>query len=314
MKRLHIAVGVVLDAQGRVLISERRPGCAYAGQWEFPGGKVEPNETVEQALKRELQEELGLRVQAARPLIRVRHDYSDRDVLLDTWMVTEWSGAATAHEGQRFEWVEPLLLDEYRMLEANRPIVRAAQLPDRYLITPDPSGVKGDFLQLLDSSVRTHAIRLVRLRAWSLSDVDYANLARRCLGLCHNHGARLLLDRAPRQVTDIGADGWHASASNLAMLAARPIRDGLLFAASCHQRAELEQARALGADFAVLGPVLETTSHPARAAMGWKTFGDSATDARLPVYALGGVSPADLARAWCAGAQGIAAIRGLCAN
>ncbi|MGH8459081.1 MAG: NUDIX domain-containing protein, partial [Nevskiales bacterium] len=104
---LHIAVGVVSDAGGRVLISQRKPDCAYAGQWEFPGGKCEPAEGVEQALARELHEELGLTVHATRPLIRLRHAYPDRRVLLDTWRVTSWSGTATARENQIFEWVEP---------------------------------------------------------------------------------------------------------------------------------------------------------------------------------------------------------------
>ncbi|MGH8562081.1 MAG: 8-oxo-dGTP diphosphatase MutT, partial [Nevskiales bacterium] len=107
MKPLPIAVAVVSDADGRILISERKPDCAYAGQWEFPGGKCEPGETVEAALIRELHEELGIQVESARPLIRLSHRYPDRHVLLDTWRVTAWQGRPEAREGQRFEWVRP---------------------------------------------------------------------------------------------------------------------------------------------------------------------------------------------------------------
>lgn len=311
MKRLHIAVGVVSDAAGRILISERKADCAYAGQWEFPGGKLEADESVEQALRRELFEELGLEIRSARPLIRLQYDYPDRQVLLDTWRVTDWSGTAVAREGQRFEWVEPRRLDHYPMLVANRPIVRAVHLPDRYLITPDPAEVRGDFQDFLERSLRTHASKLVRLRAWSLCDADYRALARSCLTLCRAHGAQLLLDRMPELVSALAADGWHASARQLDALTTRPLPDDLLFAVSCHTRSELRRAHGVRADFAVLGPVLETPSHAGQAALGWEGFRAAAEDAGFPVYALGGMTLDHLPQSWQAGAQGIAAIRGL---
>ncbi len=309
MKPLHIAVGVVSDAAGRILISERKPDCAYAGQWEFPGGKCEPGESVTAALARELHEELGITVRAARPLIRLSHRYPDRHVLLDTWRVTAWDGLPEAREHQRFAWVPAAELDHYPMLAANRPIVRATQLPDTYLITPAPGPDLSAFVAGLTACLAT-GVRLVRLRAPALATDDYAALARRCLAACRQHGAKLLLDREPAQVERIGADGLHLTTAALARTRVRPLAAGLL-AVSCHGRAELAQAVALPADFAVHGPVQPTPSHPGQPGLGWPGFREHVGDLALPVYGIGGLQPVDLACAWRHRAQGIAAIRGL---
>jgi 8-oxo-dGTP diphosphatase len=309
VKPLHIAVGVVVDAAGRILISERKPDCAYAGQWEFPGGKCEPGERVTTALARELQEELGIMVRAARPLIRLSHRYPDRHVLLDTWRVTAWDGLPEARENQRFAWVPAAELDRYPMLAANRPIVRAVQLPETYLITPAPGPDRDAFVAVLARSLAA-GVRLVRLRAPALATDDYAALARRCLAVCRQHGAKLLLDREPALVEQLGADGLHLTATALARADRRPLA-GRLLAVSCHTRAELERALALGADFAVLGPVQPTPSHPGQPGLGWAGFRGHVGELALPVYGIGGLTPADLAHAWQHRAQGIAAIRSL---
>src|SRR5579884_2935910 len=99
---IPVACGVLINDRGEVLIAERPPDKLAAGKWEFPGGKIEPGESVEAALARELREELGIEVREARRLLRLRQDYSDRKVWLDTWLVTGWSGALHPHEGQRF--------------------------------------------------------------------------------------------------------------------------------------------------------------------------------------------------------------------
>lgn len=311
MKPLHIAVGVIRDTAGRILISERKADCAYAGQWEFPGGKCEPGEPVETALARELQEELGLQVLSTRPLIRLSHRYPDRYVLLDTWEVTAWRGRAEGREGQRVEWVTPADLDQYPMLAANRPILRAAQLPPHYLITPEP--VPDDiaaFVSALAHSL-TVGVRLVRLRAPALADAAYQSLVRACLPHCCQQGARLLLDRRPDWVESLGADGLHLSAAAFAELAARPLPEGYLLAVSCHTTAELERAVARGADFAVLGPVLATATHPQAGPMDWTGFAQVVGELPIPVYGIGGLGRADTLEAWRHRAQGIAAIRGL---
>ncbi len=305
---LHIAVGVVADGQNRILISERKADCAYAGQWEFPGGKVEVGEDVAQALARELNEELGLSVQQAHPLIRIRHEYPDRRVLLDTWRVSGWHGQPESREGQRFAWVPAQELDAYPMLAANRPIVRAAQLPDSYLITPECEGDGQLFLRTLEARL-AQGVRLVRLRQTEKTAEQYRVLARAAASLCDQAGARLMLDD-PESADNLQA-GLHLNSRQLMACAQRPKAGCGWVAASCHNQQELQQAEKLGCDFAVLGAVATTPSHPGIQPLGWETFGRLVDAVGLPVYALGGMAVADLEQAWRSGAQGVAAIRGL---
>lgn len=122
-KIVHVAVGVIVDSEQRVLIARRAQNAHQGGLWEFPGGKVEAGETIDQALVRELEEELALKVSRSTPLLEVRHDYSDKSVLLDVWLVTEFSGEAAGLEGQPIEWVPTHQLSEYAFPEANRQII-----------------------------------------------------------------------------------------------------------------------------------------------------------------------------------------------
>ena len=126
-KLLLVAACVLIDADGRVLMAQRPEGKAHAGLWEFPGGKVEPNEIVEQALIRELQEELAITVTACEPLVEVSHDYTDKSVLLDVWVVSAFTGEPKGNEGQQVRWVRPEQLADYDFPAANVPIVEAVQ-------------------------------------------------------------------------------------------------------------------------------------------------------------------------------------------
>lgn len=127
---MHVAVGVIMF-HGKVLLSKRHADAHQGGKWEFPGGKVEDGEQVQEALVRELDEELGIRPERFRPLIRVHHDYQDRSVLLDVWKVEGFSGTPEGREGQLTTLVSPENLGVLAFPEANAPIVRAAQLGER---------------------------------------------------------------------------------------------------------------------------------------------------------------------------------------
>jgi 8-oxo-dGTP diphosphatase len=120
---LHVAAGVIRDTTGRVLIAQRLPGRHMAGGWEFPGGKVAAGETAFAALTRELREELGIEVHSATPLVRYRHEYPERTVVLDVWMVGDYSGEPLPLEGQPLRWESVGCLGEAGLLEADRPII-----------------------------------------------------------------------------------------------------------------------------------------------------------------------------------------------
>ena len=126
---LHVVVGVLTDAGGRVLIQRRAVKAHQGGLWEFPGGKRELGETVLDALQRELQEELGITIDTntAQPLIQIEHDYGDRQVVLDTWRVADWTGEPVGLEGQPIAWLLPSGLDQLNFPEANRSILAALQ-------------------------------------------------------------------------------------------------------------------------------------------------------------------------------------------
>ena len=120
-----VAAVVLVDADGRVLLAQRPEGKAMAGLWEFPGGKVEPGETPETALIRELGEELGIDVAASclAPFTFASHSYPDFHLLMPLYVCRRWSGIVTAREGQRLAWVRPARLADYKMPPADKPLV-----------------------------------------------------------------------------------------------------------------------------------------------------------------------------------------------
>src|SRR6185312_16579176 len=163
LPRIQVVAAALCDREGRVLIGERPAGKPLAGFWEFPGGKLEAGEPAFDALKRELHEELGIRVRHAYRMLRFAHRYPEREVELDVWRVTAWDGRLASQEGQRLEWVLPEELKDWQLLPADEPIVAALKLPLLMLVTPDP-GQEPAFLEKLRRSLRA-GVDLVQLRA-----------------------------------------------------------------------------------------------------------------------------------------------------
>lgn len=306
---IEVVAGILQDARGRVLICQRPAGKPLAGYWEFPGGKIESGESPDAALRRELAEELDLEAGATQALLRLTHDYPDRRVVLSVRRIAGWTGAPRPLEAQPLAWVRPEELHGYALLPADWPIVAALTLPDRCLITPEPGNETGAFLGRLEAALE-RGVRLVQFRAPGLSSQAYAALAPEVIRLCRRAGAKVLLNAAPELARDLGADGVHLNARRLREATQRPLPRPMLVGASCHEPGELRRAAALGADFALLGPVRATASHPERAPLGWASFAAWTAEAGLPVYALGGMQVGDIERAHRAGGQGIAAIRG----
>lgn len=122
---IHVVAGALLDTQGRVLIAQRPPGKHLAGGWEFPGGKLMVGEPSLDGLKRELNEELGIVVQSAEFLASCNHDYDDRRVLLELWLVPMFTGLPQSLDGQALQWVESHQLNSAGMLPADEPLIVA---------------------------------------------------------------------------------------------------------------------------------------------------------------------------------------------
>lgn len=304
-KFLQVAVGVIKNAQGEVLIAQRPHHVHQGGLWEFPGGKVEAGETVLAALQRELHEELGITVMHANPLIQIRHHYAEVSVLLDVWTVESFSGVAYGKENQAIQWVKLFNLSHYTFPAANVPIVRAVQLSRYYAILDD-----GDAQSLVDKLLilLNNNIKLIQARLKNSSKAAVAEFMATAMPLCKQYGAKLLLNSAVKNAGQYACDGVHFTSTDLMRLQERPAVSGCL-AASCHNLAQLQQAEKWGFDFAVLAPVLATPTHPDAQPLGWTVFSEWVAQVNLPVYALGGVSVADKETAWGCGAQGIAGIR-----
>ncbi|WP_127477866.1 Nudix family hydrolase [Sulfurivermis fontis] len=310
---IHVAAAAIIDAAGRVLIARRPLHTHQGGLWEFPGGKLEHGEDVLTALARELHEELGIDVLRARPLISIPYSYPDRRILLDVWRVDAFAGDARGQAGQDIRWVGLDQLAEFSFPPPNRPIITALQLPDRYLITPEPGQIKDwpIFLAHLEQALQ-RGTSLVQLRARQLDQAGLQLLAPQVLALCRRYRARLLLNAAPSLAAELDMDGVHLNSECAKDCVQRPVAGKRwLVGVSCHTAEELAHACKMDADFALLSPVQPTASHPGVPALGWDVFARLVAATTIPVYALGGMRVVDIPTAWQHGGQGIAAINGL---
>ncbi len=307
---IEVAVGVLEDATGRMLIGQRAGDRPYSGLWEFPGGKLEPGESVAEALVREYQEELGVQVHASQPLLRFVFAYPEYRVRLHVFRITGYSGKPRGLEGQAIDWVALDQLVEHDMLVACPPIITALRLPRLYAITA--ASVVGEDVMLrgLERQLKK-GLKLVQVREKKMDFQAYEQFAAEVIGRCHDYGAQVLLNGEVDLVECLGADGLHLDGPKLGAMGQRPIADGLWLSASCHDEAELAKARALGVDFAVLSPVLSTQTHPGAKTLGWEGFCGLIKDIPMPVYALGGMSSDMTEQACEQGAQGVAIMRGL---
>lgn len=303
MNPLQVAVGVVKNPAGKILISLRHADLHQGGLWEFPGGKIEEFETAEQALARELKEEINIALTAATPLITVKHQYPDRLVQLNVFLVEQFSGEAKSLEGQPFKWVTPAELEHYAFPAANRPIIAAARLPHHYAILDD-----ADEALLLTNlqKLLNRGVKLIQARLKNLPPAAAAKFIEQAYPLCQQQQAVLLMNSAVECSAEV--DGIHLTSNHLMALTTRPENSKWL-AASCHNLEQLQHAQKIGVDFVVLAPVLATQTHPGVASLGWEQFAELVAQVNLPVYALGGMTESSLSKAQQIGGQGIAAIR-----
>ena len=175
---IHVVAGVVIDAAGRVLIAQRPTGKHMAGGWEFPGGKLEPGEERLAGLARELREEIGITMGPARPLIRVRHTYPSREVLLDVWVVRRYDGEPRGLDGQELRWCTEDELGTAELLPADKPIVAALRLPERLTQASSPYYSVGDLRSLTQPIVGAGGSHDSRLRGvWCANAVESAAAA-----------------------------------------------------------------------------------------------------------------------------------------
>lgn len=304
---VHVAVGVILDGAGRVLVARRPPGVHLEGLWEFPGGKLEAGESVLEALARELLEELGIRIDPGTcfPLRKIHHQYPGKRVLLDVWTVAGFSGTPLGRERQVLAWMGMDELQPAEFPPANAIIIDTLRLPRMLAITGE-ANTEAELLHKSEA-ILARGIRLLQLRQPGLPAGELLARAASLTDLCETYGARLILNTIPDTFSRSRAHGLHLGARQLMSCRRRPFENRLLSAA-CHSLQELEHAEAIGVDFVLLSPVHPTSSHPGAPALGWHEFRRLAGSVSLPVFALGGLGAEDLHRSILEGAHGVASI------
>ena len=305
---LHVAVGVIQDTAGRVLLAERPAGKPMAGYWEFPGGKIEVDENPRSALARELHEELGIEILDSMPWITREYRYPHTTARLHLFRVTQWQGEPHGREGQNLSWQDPHAVTIDPLLPANHAILAALRLPSLYAITHAAKyGVPG-FMERLLRALQT-GVRLIQVRERDMAPHQLAAFTGDVVRLAHRHGARVLVNGDAELASQTGADGVHLQAAQLMHSTQPPAVS--LWAASCHNREELQHAAGLGADFAVLSPVLPTASHPGAPVLGWDVFAELCRDLPMPVFSLGGMRRELQQTAMQHNAHGIALLSGI---
>jgi 8-oxo-dGTP diphosphatase len=298
-KTTEVAVGVLLRADRAVLLADRPEGKPYPGYWEFPGGKIEPGESVEHALARELHEELGVDIGRPAPWVTFEFDYPHAYVRLHFCRVYDWRGTPHGREGQRLDFFRLDGSLPQPLLPAAVPALRWLALPGQCAIASVDGREVGAVLAALDAQLARGA-RLV------IVDPSAAAAGGALGPVLPAIVSRARAFGAPVMVGGGGApavDGRLLATNELAQLDARPAVDWL--GARADARDDLGRAGRLGCDFVLVGPVLPVEGRPAAATIGWHGAAEMLRDAPLPVYLFGGLQRGDLVRAIAAGAHGI---------
>ena len=301
---LIVVAAIIRGADGCICLSKRADHKHQGGRWEFPGGKVESGETLGEALARELEEELAMIDSASTPFMTIAHQYDDIHVTLHFRDVYAWQGQPEGREGQPVQWFLPGALAGLHFPAANQPVVNAIRLPEQLVVAPEDISLR----KLLSGIDRLDAERQgLYLRQWS----DHAEVST-IVGRCHDKGVKVWLRAAGARdmatAKALGVFALHFPGRVLAQLDERPAFDGITSAA-VHDMASRDKAVSLGLDMALMSPILPTPTHPGKPALGWLQAELLMKGTPLACYALGGVTPGDLASARDHGAVGIAGIR-----
>lgn len=301
MTRITEVAAAVIERPGEFLLAQRPEGKVYPGFWEFPGGKIEPGEDARSALVRELREELGIEVKEAAPWITRTYAYTHATVRLHFFRVSAWEGEPRPLEDQAIRWQAVGRPDVAPMLPANAPVLSALALP-AVMVVSDAAGMGTDAWVHAIAHAALHERLLVQLREKTFDAQKMQHLLSRTLAHVEAGGSRVVVNGDCGAYPQCG--GLHMTSAQLMAVPSRPTAS--LLGASCHDARELGRAAELGVDYALLGPVKPTASHPDAKPLGWERFAELARERPMPVYAVGGLTRGDLEEARRHGAHGVA--------
>jgi 8-oxo-dGTP diphosphatase len=304
MKIIRAVVGVLRNESGQILIAKRQNHQFMAGFWELPGGKIECNESTEQTIIRELNEELGVKVNTLSLHQTMQHTYADRMVELCIYNIDQYQNIPLGIEGQQIAWVSIQDLRNYQLLPTMKAFINSITLPNKYWITPSSNHQSEGWMEKFDEKM-TQDISLIQLRSKITIDVDFiAELHDKC----KQHSIKLLINTIDKSFDEPHCDGWHITTGEMSKLNKRPCDEDKLLGASTHNLEEALKAQEIGADFVVISPVQATQTHPDTIPIGWEKAKEVVDKLNIPVYFLGGMGSDDLDGTLKLGAQGIAGV------
>ncbi|MXR37770.1 Nudix family hydrolase [Craterilacuibacter sinensis] len=296
-KIIPVVAGALMRADGAFMLGSRPAGKPYAGYWEFPGGKVEPGESLFDALVREFSEEMGITVTQATPWLTRVHHYEHASVELTFFRIWAWDGEPQSCEGQAFAWQMPGQETVSPMLPANGPILKSLSLPDYCVRTcSNPTDTAATL-----AALPGRALLLVDEPA--LERHELAALLQALAPDVHASGGLLLAKADPAWLTGLPVDGVHLSQQALDTLTDRP--DFPWVGAEVASLAGLARAGALALDYVCVA-LTATDTEPAGRELGTYLAGSIP----LPVFADAGGAVLDLDAARTYGAHGVVLTQG----
>lgn len=309
--RIDVAVAVVFNTAGQVLWGCRPEGKPYAGFWEFPGGKVEPSETIWQALVRELKEELDITALEGGPWFRIEHDYEHANVRLHLYRVWHFEGTPRSLEQQSFTWASLDSSDLSPILPATEPLLPKLAQPTIMALSNYEAGFDACAKRLEHGLASVNMPVYVQFREKALNGNTLIQAFEHCYGLCQKTGQVMLLNSDTwinlRDHLDTLPCPLHLTQAHLMSGQFQHLNCA---GASVHDANGLRLAFDRGLNYAVLGTVKQTASHPGQSGLGWARFLEMAQCAQLPVFAIGGIGWGDSRDAHIHGAHGLAMLSG----
>jgi len=324
MSVIDVAVAIIRNPEGEVLINQRLGNDGYKGHWEFPGGKLEKDESAEQALIRECHEEIDIEISACSPLITFTHSYPDKTVRLHVFLVTEFVNQPRPIEGQPLKWVKIEALVAHDLLPADITIIRALQLSDYCIVTPKINSAESlkHFVNKIKVFVQRQSSFILQVRQHHMSQTRYIdfftelllqlekeNISLRNIQFQLNTFLDTFLKIQDNNVKKLSL-GLHLSSTEL--LKYRQGDDSqlknYLVGASVHSNTEIEIGLENKLDYLILGTVQPSMTHPSKKPLLWSKFAELTKDKPISIYAIGGMRVKDLAKAKMHGARGIAGI------
>ena len=301
---IHVVAGIISDPRGHYLLSRRQASSDLSGLWEFPGGKREQGESAQAALRRELQEELGITADIGDQLIVVPQIYPHKYIRLEVRHVVAWEGHLHGREGQALMWVDPQKLSRYSMPTADLPAIAALLDPHQLwwavFCPQSPQRWVEQFDEIFDhcsSRIVLHPSPQVSLQDWQQSLQQSYRSRRRSRSKAHY----LVADQI--DLANALGLGVHLSEDRLMACLKRPISHHQLLGASCHSTEAVCHAQSIGCDYAVLA-VSHSSPVPARG-RDWQFFEQLRARVSLPLYVSEVEGKTDLCHVRQYGAQGI---------